>query len=161
MRTQVNEFVRSCPACQLNKKKRKAPRTYQKFPTTSRFQTVHIDLVGPLRTSRQSNKYLLTIMDRFSRWLEAIPISNMEAETVSCEFFRCWIARAGIPNVIVTDQGSQFESKIFNDLLERFGIKRRRTTTYHPQSNGLIERSHSTIKNILRCIAEKSSRWGV
>ena len=86
----------------------------QPFPMpTSRFHTVHIDIVGPLVPSRGC-QYLLTCIDRLTRWAEAIPIPDMTAETTAYHFLAGWVARFGAPQVIITDQGTQFESRAWS-----------------------------------------------
>ena len=75
----------------------------------ARFEHVHIDIVGPLWTSNRY-KYLLTMIDRYSSWPEAIPLYDMTAETVARAFFDNWISHFGAPSIITTDQGRQFES---------------------------------------------------
>ena len=130
-----------------------------KLPVTSRFRTVHIDIVGPLKTTTKGNKWLVTIMDRFSRWLEAIPISDIKAITIARKFYDTWVCRFGVPDYIITDQGSQFESEIFAHLLQSLDIKRKRSTAYHPQSNGMIERVHAVIKQTLRCLGDRFPDW--
>ena len=92
------------------------------------------------------NPYLLTCVDRFTRWPEAIPIVDVQAETVADAFFSGWIARYGTPATITTDRGAQFESKLWDNLCNQFGIIRNRTTSYHPQSNGMVERFHRQLK---------------
>ena len=115
----------------------------------SRFDIVHIDLVGPLPPS-EGFTYLLTCMDRFTRWPEAIPISAITAEVVAQAFVTGWIARFGIPSTIITDCGQQFESELWSILMRLLGTKRSRTTAYHPQSNGMVERFHRQLKASLK-----------
>ena len=84
------------------------------FPTPdARLHVIHIDLVGPLPPS-QGFTYLLTCVDRFTRWLEGIPITGITAELVAQAFLNGWIARFGIPFNIITDRGRQFKSKLWN-----------------------------------------------
>lgn len=96
-------------------------------------------------------------INRFTRWPKAIPLCDISAETIATAFFSGWISRFGVPKEIVTDQGRQFESSLFNEVLKLLGIKRIRTTTYNPAANGLIERWHRTLKAALKCNFE--SNW--
>ena len=91
-------------------------------------------------------RYLLTCVDRFARWPGAIPLVDIRAETVDDAFFSGWIARFGTPATITTDWGAQFESKLWDGLCNQFGIVRNRTTSYHPQSNGMVKRRHRQLK---------------
>ena len=110
-----------------------------------RFDHVHVDLVGPLPYS-DGFKYLLTCVDRFTRWPEAIPIKYIRADTVVDAFFGGWVARFGTPATITTDRGAQFESRLWDTLCNQFGITRNRTTSYHPQSNGMVELFQTQLK---------------
>ncbi|CAB3379752.1 Hypothetical predicted protein [Cloeon dipterum] len=83
--------------------------------------------------------------------MECIPLENMTAETVVRTIYNEWIPRYGCPQTIVTDQGRQFESEIFKIFASSFGIHLNRTTAYHPQCNGLVERLHRTLKTALMC----------
>ena len=122
----------------------------------ARFNTVHIDLVGPLPPS-QGHTYLLTCVDRFTRWPEAIPLTSITAEEVAKAFIRGWISRFGTPSSIVTDRGRQFESNLWTALTTLLGFKHARTTAYHPQANGLVERLHRQLKVALK--AHPHSTW--
>ncbi|KAL7290079.1 hypothetical protein TKK_0015807 [Trichogramma kaykai] len=143
----------ACIRCQAAKVGRHTKPTPLHFDApSSRFHHVHIDIVGPLPVCR-GYRYLLTMIDRFTRWPEAVPLRDITAETVAREFHNCWIARFGSPRIITSDQGSQFESRLFRELLAVLGIKRCRTTSFHPSANGLIERWHRTLKAALMCHA--------
>jgi len=91
------------------------------------------------------------MIDRFTRWPEAVPLSNITAETIATAFWTHWISRFGSPKSITTDQGTQFESAVFKHLANLVGSKHIHTTVYHPQSNGLIERWHRSFKSFLMC----------
>ena len=110
-----------------------------------RFDHVHVDIVGPFPYS-DGFKYFLTCVDRFMRWPEAIPLVDIKAETVADAFFSGWIARFGMPATITMDRGAQFESKLWDNLCNQFGIVRNCTTIYHPQSNGMVECFHCQLK---------------
>ena len=115
------------------------------LPDQHRFDHVHVDLVGPLPYSN-GFKYLLTCVNRFTRWPEAIPLIDIRAETVANTFFSGWVARFGTPNTMTTDRSVQFKSRLWDTLGNQFGITRNRTTSYYPQSNGMVERFHQQLK---------------
>ncbi|GFT79716.1 retrovirus-related Pol polyprotein from transposon 412 [Trichonephila clavipes] len=122
----------------------------------ARFSHIHIDIVGPLPPS-DGFQYLLTMIDRFSRWPEAVPIPDTTAKTISRAIFHHWIARFGCPSLITTDQGSQMRSSLFAEFTRILGTDRVKTTAYHPISNGLVERFHRHLKASIK--AHESSRW--
>lgn len=146
---EVGSWAKECVHCQRSKIQRHVRAPLSNYPTCSgRFTHVNIDIVGPLPPS-QGNMYLLTMVDRFTRWPEAIPMP--EATTITCAraFVSNWISRFGVPQDISSDRGAQFTSAMwtsFNDLL---GIKVHRTTSFHPQANGLVERFHRHLKTSL------------
>ena len=109
------------------------------------FDHVHVDLVGPLPLS-QGCRYLLTCVDRFTQWPEAIPPLDSTAQTAARAFLSGWISRFGIPSVITTDRGVQVESALWQNLMNLLGTKHIRTTAYHPCANGLVERFHRQLK---------------
>ena len=157
MRNDIKLWVKQCPLCQEHKVNRHTKPPLIHFPTGARFETLHLDLVGPLPPDN-GYTYIMTMIDRKTRWFEAIPLRSISAEIVATTLVHEWFSRYGIPQRIITDRGSQFESSLFNTLSSRLGINHLRTTSYHPQTNGLIERFHRTFKSSLR-ILSKNSTW--
>uniref|UniRef100_A0ABD2WEF1 Integrase catalytic domain-containing protein n=2 Tax=Trichogramma kaykai TaxID=54128 RepID=A0ABD2WEF1_9HYME len=121
-----------------------------------RFAHVHLDLV----TLQESEEFThaLTMIDRFSRWPEAVPIPDMNAETLAHAFVDTWVARYGVPETVTSDQGQQFEGGLFNELCKLLGTNRVHTTPCHPESNGIIERWHRDFKTALMCF-EGEKEW--
>lgn len=152
MRRDVKKWCMECVPCQTNKVSLHIKPPIIRFPTGNRFETLHLDIVGPLPASR-GKTYILTMMDRKTRWPEAVPISSISADNVAKHLVDTWFSRYGVPNHIITDQGTQFESKLFHSLSMSFGFKHIHTTAYHPQSNGMIERFHRSLKTSLRCLS--------
>ncbi|KFD62082.1 hypothetical protein M514_25684 [Trichuris suis] len=115
MNRDVGQSARICLPCQRTKVHRhtRAPPTVFQVPDR-RFDHVHLDVVGPLLPPRGCT-YLLTMVDRFTRWLEAVPISNASPELIARAFISTWIARFGIPAVVTTDQGRQFQSSLWKE----------------------------------------------
>jgi len=146
MKKDIRSWSRSCLPCQTSKIHRhvKAP-LQQHSPPTRRFGDIHVDIVGPLPVS-EGNVYLFTIIDRFTRWVEAIPMPDMTALTCAKAFLRSWIARFGVPDNVTADRGGQFRSELWKEMNELLGIEAFNTTAYHPQANGLIERVHRQLK---------------
>ena len=124
---------------------------------TEKFQVLHIDIVGPLPMTANENKYIISMIDKYSIWPELVAAKDMTAYTVAQAVIDNWISRYGCPAIIITDQGRQFESNMFGQLCHTFGIEKRRSTPYHPQTNGAVERMHRTMKQTLRCLAQNNA----
>jgi len=119
---------------------------------TGPFQKIYVDIVGPLAESEWNGtkvSYIVTMMDGFTKWAEAIPVSDITVQTVANVIVENWIARYGIPDQIHSDQGAQFTSEIYRELMRMLGVKVTHTPPYNPRSNK-VERLHRVLGEILR-----------
>lgn len=146
MNRDVGIWAKTCIQCQRSKVQRHTVSPLQEFPPCGRFEHIHVDLVGPLPISSQGYRYCVTIIDRCTKWPEAFPVADMTAETVSKVIYDGWITRFGCPHKLTSDQGRQFESSLFTGLMRLLGIDKIRSTSYHPQANGMVERWHRSFK---------------
>lgn len=150
LRKCVENWCRKCDICASRKapiRKPKAPmRQYNVGAPLERFT---IDIMGPLPASDKGNKYLLVIGDYFTKFIHAIAIRNQEAQTVARSFVDKFITIFGVPMQVHTDQGANFESRLFRELCKILDIGKTRTTVMRPQSDGMVERLMRTIENML------------
>ena len=160
MRKDINKWATNCIHCQQCKINRhtKTPIQMIDIPR-GRFEHIHMDLVGPLPNSN-GFRYILTIIDRHTRWPEAYPLKDITTNTVTKTFIQNYISRFGVPTTITVDQGVQFTSKVFSEINKILGTNKIHTSPYHPQANGMIERFHRTLKSsILASTSQNSSSW--
>ncbi|KAG5869808.1 hypothetical protein JTB14_037543 [Gonioctena quinquepunctata] len=129
--------------------------------TSSRpFGKIFIDIVGPLNQTDNFNKFLLTFQDDLTKFSIAIPIPDQTANTVAYNSTTKIICQFGAPNFLVTDQGTNFLSQIFKETCRILEIKQIQCTSYHPQSDGSLERSHRTLVEYLRSYINKDmNNW--
>jgi hypothetical protein len=120
-----------------------------------------MDILGPLPLTERGNKYVLVCADYFTKWVECIPIRNQEAETIAEALVEQVFTRFGIPHELHSDQGRNFEGKVMERVCELLGIYKTRTTPYHPQSDGMVERFNRSLCDALSKILEKENNWDV
>ncbi|KMQ86114.1 retrovirus-like pol polyprotein [Lasius niger] len=159
MNKDITQWARTCLPCQRAKIHRHVKLNPEKIAIPDeRFKQIHLDLIGPLPLTNNF-RYCLTMVDRYTRWPEAAPLTEATAEAVAEAFYTTWISRFGAPQIITTDQGTQFESELFRILTHLIGCKRTRTSPYHPASNGMLERWHRTLKTALSCHLQNDRDW--
>jgi transposase InsO family protein len=104
-----------------------------------------LDLAGPFPKSESGNRYLLVVQDYFSKWIFLIALPRMDAIIVANALFVHVVCNFGVPQSLHSDQGTQFESLVFQELCRLLGITKTRTSALHPQSDGMVERAIKTI----------------
>ena len=150
LKADVKQWCSSCILCQQSKIQRHTISPLQPLSSpTQKFQHIHVDIVGPLPISCD-HKYLLTIVDRFSRWFEAIPLKDIAAKSCADAFILNFVSRYGAPQTMTTDRGRQFTSNLWKELAKFLGCDIIQTTAYNPKANGLVERYHRVLKASLK-----------
>ena len=152
LRSCVSDFVKSCKTCQtVGKPNQTVPVAPLKpIPAFGEpFSHVQIDCVGPLPKTKKGNQYILTIMCTSTRFPEAIPLRNISAKKI-IEALIKFFTLMGLPKTLQSDQGSNFMSRIFQQVMHELGIQQRNSSAYHPQSQGAIERFHQSMKYMLK-----------
>jgi len=161
MSTDCKLFVRACSTCNKNKKTKDKPRArLGQYHAGIPLERVHMDILGPLPISKRGNKYVLMVIDQFTKWLECYPIPNQGAEIVAKTLVDNFISRFGCPLELHTDQGRNMDGNMIRQLCKILQITKTRTTPYHPASNGQIERYNSLILQTIRCFLKKQqNKW--
>ncbi|CAA7035241.1 unnamed protein product [Microthlaspi erraticum] len=116
------------------------------------FDVWGIEFMGPFEPPSHGNKYILVPVDYVSKWVEAIASPTNDAKVVIKLFKSIIFPRYGVPRVVISDGGSHFINKVFENLLKMYGVKHKVATPYHPQTSGQVKVSNKQIKGILRTI---------
>ena len=141
-RRDVKKWWKACQICAVRKsqpKKHKAPLQIE--PATYPLERIAMDILGPLPETEHGNKYILVIRDYFTKWKEAYPMRNMEATTMAKFLIREFISRFSVPKYLHTDQGRNFEAGLIKEMCSLLDIKKTRSSPYHHQSDGMINRT--------------------
>ena len=146
MYTNVSYWCRTCSTCGSRKmphRSAKAPmRLYNVgFP----MERIGLDICGPYPVSKKGHRYLMVVSCYFTKWVDAIPLKTQEAKYVASKLVKRFISILGVPLQLHTDLGSNFESKVFQEVCKLLGINKTRTTVRRPQSDGMVERANRSI----------------
>ena len=150
LNTDVEDWCRQCRTCAESKSPSQKARGHLHPSRVGQpMERIALDLFGPLPSTKRGNKYILIVSDYFTRWIEAYALPNMEALTVAKTLVTEWICKYGVPHTVHSDQGKNFELSLFLELCRLLGMEKTRTTPYHPQSDGLVERFNRTLRMLL------------
>ena len=162
-RSRIAQDVRNwCRSCEVfNGRKTKPVRSHHKLnvtQVTEPLQRVAMDILGPLERSSDDNQYILVIVYYFTKYAEALPMKNQTAQECARCFVEGFVSRYGISQQLRSDQGTQFESDLFQEMCKVLGLRKTRTTPGYAPSNGLSEKTIRTIKEVLAKIATENPR---
>ncbi|GFW19896.1 hypothetical protein TNCV_3561991 [Trichonephila clavipes] len=159
VRADVEQSCKSCDACSARKgPKIRSRGKLHRYNVGAPFERIAFDILGPLPRTASGNKYLLVVMDYFTKWPEVYPIPDQEAPTVAEAVVQHWISRYGVPLQLHSDQGRNFVSAVLKGVCELLGIDKTKTTPLHPQSDGMVERFNRTIHNNLSLMVSKNQQ---
>jgi hypothetical protein len=158
MKEDIKNYITNCTSCQKNKVSNRKIRQPMVITSTSSrpFEKIFLDIVGPLITTMSGNTYILTMQDDLTKYSLGVPIPNHQANTVAEAFVVHFVCIHGIPDTILTDQGTDFLSKTFTEMCKLLKINKINTSPFHPQTNGSLERSHRTLAEYLRHYVDKN-----
>ena len=154
----VVRYCQSCPECQ-----RTAPRPTARNPLIPMpiievpFERIALDIVGPLPKTSRGHRYILVIVDYATRYPEALPLRATTTKAVARELMLLF-SRVGIAREVLTDQGSCFMSRVMKQLLSLLQVSQLRTSVYHPQTDGLVERFNKTLKQMLKKVMDADGK---
>ena len=156
----ISRFCRSCDVCQKTIDKGKVTRVpLERMPLIDEpFKRVAVDIIGKIQPASESgNRYILTLVDVATRYPEAVPLKNISTEAVA-EALVSMYSRLGIPQEVLSDQGTQFLSEVMREVNRLLAIKQLVTTPYHPMANGMCEKFNGTLKKIVKRLCEQNPR---
>jgi hypothetical protein len=158
-RDDIETWYRKCATCAASKGPKTRSRGLMKqYNVGAPFERIAFDIAGPFLVTDSGNKYIMVVIDYFSKWPEAYGLPNQEAVTVSRALIENWICRYGLPLEMHSDQGRNFESNVFQGVCELLGVRKTRTTPLHPQSDGMVERFNRTMEQHLSKVVDQHQR---
>lgn len=158
MSNDIEKWIKQCSLCQT-KRSIKLQGEYTPIIVNEPWELVGMDLIGKLSMTSAGNQYICVLIDYFTKWVEAYPLTSKTAEEVTACIVKVFY-RFGAPKRILTDQGREFVNKMNKEVCQLFGIQRSLCSPYHPQTNGLVEKMNGTIQRALgKLCQEKPQMW--
>ena len=155
----IQTWVQSCAQCQQrNPPQPQAHAPLGTIQANHPFEKMSWDIMGPLPLTDRHHKYILVVTDAFTKWVEAFPLQNTTAETLAMCLVNEVVCRYGAPTVIHSDQGANLCSEVVRSMCHLLGHHQTRTSVYHPQGNGQVERFNRTVQAILAKAVEDDQR---
>ncbi|KAL1259570.1 hypothetical protein QQF64_010147 [Cirrhinus molitorella] len=160
IRNDVWEYCKQCQTCQTHKASNtKATGLLQNTPVVEPGHMLGVDIMGPFPRSPKQNEYLLVIVDYFTKWVELFPVRSAKASIISRILVEEIFTRWGTPAFLVSDRGTQFTSHLLGLLCKQWGVVRKLTTAYHPQTN-LTERVNRNLKTMIASyVGDQHKHW--
>ncbi|XP_063586255.1 uncharacterized protein LOC134763618 [Penaeus indicus] len=162
LKKDVGKHCQTCHICQVKGKPGTSVKPYPLHPIPAvdePFSKIVIDCVGPLPKTKRGNQFLLTIIDRATRYPEAVPLRRITSKNVVRVLVK-FFTQVGLPSSIQSDQGSNFTSVLFQQGMRSLGITQYKSTAFHPESQGVVERFHYTLKTMIKSFClEAGSEW--
>ena len=153
IRADINNYIRSCIKCQTHGQK-PTPHMISLFHDRSFLACWSLDHTGPLPETREGHKYILVMVENFSRWAELVPVCDTTAETTAVAIYQHLFTRFGMPRTLITDRHRSFVNELLEALCKLLGVKQTFVSPRHPRANGMCERQNQVIKSHLRKVID-------
>ena len=159
----VRDWIRKCDKCGTRKRPHKLPRApLNNIQVGAPMDKVATDILGPLPLSDNGMRYILVVQDHYTRWIECFAVPDQTAETVAHKIVFEFISRFGCPLAIHSDQGRNYEARLFKEICKLLEIDKVRSSPYHPQGNSQVERFNATLLGMISAYVDKHQRnWDV
>jgi hypothetical protein len=154
----IRRYIQTCDSCQRRGNKGSEGQL-NPIGVEEIFERIGVDFVGPLPRTKEGNKYICVATEYLTKWPEAIAMKEATAEKVVEFIYKKIICRYGCPKIILTDRGTHFRNQLVEGLCEKFSIKHKLSSPYHPQTNGLVERFNRTLCEMLAKVIEEENQW--
>ncbi|CAC5369235.1 unnamed protein product [Mytilus coruscus] len=161
MYQKLADFIKHCDLCQRSKQPTHAKRVpLTSMPIMDTFSKLHIDMIGPFKKTNQCFQYVLIVVDSFSKWTEAFPTYTETSKEIAQLLYKEVFSRFGAPHSICSDRGRAFVGRLIGAVAAVFNVKQHFTSSYHPQTNSVAERTNKTIiQSIRTLIDDNQSDW--
>lgn len=162
MNRDIMDWVRRCPECQLLSNDVRVPHevAHAIEPHPEVFGRWYIDWIGPLPESSNGNRFIWTAIEETTRWPIAVPVQEATAEVAGKLLYENVVVNFGVPSEIITDRGRNFLARSLQEYLRIVGVKHRKTSAYHPRTNGKVENFNGTLGRLLaKCVQSARHKW--
>ena len=160
MSKDTNIYVKQCSNCNMNKKGNRIARSaLESYHAGCPKERVHLDILGPINPRSKSGSQILVMVDQFTKWVELAALPAQIAELTAGAFLKHFVVTFGCPLEIHTDQGTNFQSNLFNAFCQVLEISKTRTTLYHPSSNGKVEVFNRIILQMIRAYVSRGVKY--
>ena len=161
MKESIQGYIVRCDECASKKTvKSKSHAPLGCYLLGEPMERVSMDIMGPLPLTERNNRYILVVIDTFTKFAEAYPLPNQEAKTIAEILVNEFICRYGCPHQVLTDQGKNFQSQLIEELYNLLHIDKTRTSTFRPQCNGSSERLNRSVVTMLKMYCESAqNQW--
>lgn len=157
MKADIENYIRNCHECQINKRGANKKKIPLKLVSSSdeTFEKIYFDAIGGFNTSDNGCRYCITMLDDLSKFLICCPVPDLTTETVATTIIHELFLRYSVPKYLVADNQISFNSDLFKRFCKAFNIRKINCTPYHPESNGALERTHFSIKTMIKSFINK------
>ena len=155
MNSDIEQFCRECLICHKNKSKKQPKEKLVPLSVARKPREVVAFDVATLPWAITQHRYFLLLIDAFSKYVELCPMTNQESSTIATAILDGWVHRRGPPDYMLSDQGPNVDGVEIRNVLARYGIKKKRSSPYHPEGDGQSERGIQAVKQIMRCMLQE------